>query len=115
MQQYYVTWISPCYYMSLVAIMYRYRGQRTEDTVSDTFCRFVLLKYADRGLANDRYYYNMNMSLFNILFWLSNIVLFAINQGIVWAHFFKNEKSIFENGYRFSQIDSNYCTIKVQF
>ena len=69
------------------------------------------MKYADRGLVNDRYYYNMNMSLFNILFWLSNIVLFAINQGIVWAHFVKDEKSLFENGYRFSQIVPYYTNI----
>ena len=65
------------------------------------FCRFVLLKYADRGLVNDRYYYNMNMSLFNVLFWSSNIVIFAINQGIVWAHFFKDGTSLFENAHKY--------------
>ena len=68
---------------------------------SNCFSRFVLLKYADRGLVNDRYYYNMNMTLFNILFWLSNIVLFAINQGMIWAHFVKHGRSLFQNAYKY--------------
>ena len=36
--------------------------------------RFEMFKYADRGLANDRYYYNIR--LFQILFWLGNTVTF---------------------------------------
>ena len=64
------------------------------------FSRSVFLKYADRGLVNDRYYYNMNMSLFNGLFWFSNIFLFAINQAILWVHFFKYGESPFKNAYR---------------
>ena len=50
----------------------------------DCYCvivRFVLIKYVDRGLVNDRYYYNMNMTLFKILFWTMNISFFLINQG----------------------------------
>ena len=62
--------------------------------------RGVFLKYAERGLVNDRYYYNMNMFLFNVLFWFSNISLFAINQGILWVHFFKYGESNFQNAYR---------------
>ena len=100
MQQYYVTWISPNYYMSLAAVIYRYSPLLMLWKMGN-FCRFVLLKYADRGLVNDRYYYNMNMSLFNVLFWLSNIVLFTINQGIVWVHVFKHGTSLFQNAHKY--------------
>ena len=48
--------------------------------------RFVFVKYANRGLVNDRYYYNANMTLVNVLFWISNICLFLVNQGNTWAH-----------------------------
>ena len=114
MQQYYVTWISPNYYMSLAAIMFRYSqdeirgGQLFEFPI---FSRFVLLKYADRGLANDRYYYNMNMSLFNGLFWLGNIVLFTINQGGAWAYFIKHGRSLYQNAYKYCivHISSTFC------
>ena len=66
--------------------------------------RSVFLKYADRGLVNDRFYYNMNMSLFNILFWVSNIFLFATNQGMIWVHIIKHGEnwSFFQNTYRYS-------------
>ena len=40
-----------------------------------------MIKYVDRGLVNDRYYYNMNMTLFKTLFWVINITFFLINQG----------------------------------
>ena len=115
MQQYYVTWISPNYYMSLAAIMFRYSqdeirgGQLFEFPI---FSRFVLLKYADRGLANDRYYYNMNMSLFNGLFWLGNIVLFAINQGGAWAYFIKHGRSLYQNAYKYCIVHISYVPIQ---
>ena len=71
--------------------------------------RFVFLKYADRGLVNDRFYYNMNMSLFNVLFWISNITLFMFNQGNMWVHIFIHGKSPFENTYRYWSI--LYCIL----
>ena len=48
LQHFYGTWISFWYYMSVSAIVFR----------------FVMVKYSDRGLANDRYYWNMNHALF---------------------------------------------------
>ena len=62
--------------------------------------RFVLVKYADRGLANDRYYYNMNWTLFNVLFWIINICLFAVNQGMMWSFSLKHGNDYVENSYR---------------
>ena len=60
-----------------------------------------MIKYVDRGLVNDRYYYNMNMTLFNTLFWIIKISLFLINQGGVLAFSIKYEgASIYENTYR---------------
>ena len=84
-QQYYNTWISPCYYMSIVAIIYR----------------FVLVKYADHGLVNDRYYHNMNQTLFKALYWISNIFLFVLNQGVTLSNHFKDGNP-FKNTYRFA-------------
>ena len=66
-----------------------------------SFCRSVFLKYADRGLVNDRYYYNMNMSLFTGLFWFSNIFLIAISQGMMWVHILKYGESPFQNLYKY--------------
>ena len=60
-----------------------------------------MVKYADRGLANDRYYYNMNRTLFKLLFWTTNISLFAINQGMTWGFTLKHEGNYFpKNSYR---------------
>ena len=67
----------------------------------ELFCRFVFLKYADRGLVNDRYYYNMDMTLFNGLFWLSNVIIFTLNQGIIWIHWIKYGRSAFQTSYRY--------------
>ena len=92
-QQYYNTWISPCYYMSIVAIIYR----------------FVLVKYADHGLVNDRYYHNMNQTLFKALYWISNIFLFVINQGVVLSAHLKRGNP-FRNSYRFDSSLINLWT-----
>ena len=63
--------------------------------------RFVLIKYVDRGLGNDRYYYNMNMTLFKTLFWIINISFFFINQGNFLAYSIKYDgASLFSNTYR---------------
>ena len=64
-------------------------------------CRFVLIKYVDRGLVNDRYYYNMNMTLFKTLFWIINISVFFINQGNILAFSIKHGgTSLYSNTYR---------------
>ena len=121
MQTFQATWYSPNYYMSLVAIIYRYRleaGGASKWTLNPkspffwytppctcfSFCRSVFLKYADRGLVNDRFYYNMNMSLFKVLFWVSNIFLLTINQGMIWVRIIKHGQSNFQNTYRYSTI-----------
>ena len=63
--------------------------------------RFVLIKYVDRGLVNDRYYYNMNMTLFKTLFWIINVSFFFINQGNFLAYSIKYDgASLFSNTYR---------------
>ena len=61
-----------------------------------------MIKYAENGLVNDRYYYNMNLSLFKKLFWLINISLFAVNQGNMFSVLIKYEgvTSLFDNTYR---------------
>lgn len=64
-----------------------------------------MVKYADRGLANDRYYYNMNRSLFNALFWITNICLFAVNQGMMWSFPLIHGKDFAENSYRQLQLN----------
>ena len=71
--------------MSIVAIIYR----------------FVLVKYADHGLVNDRYYHNMNQTLFKALYWISNIFLFVLNQGVTLSNHFKDGNP-FKNTYRFA-------------
>ena len=63
--------------------------------------RLVFVKYTDRGLANDRYYYNMNMTLFKRLFWTTNLSLFLLNQGVVWSYAIKHGRSFAENSHRF--------------
>ena len=50
---------------------------------------------------NDRYYYNMNMTLFNTLFWIINVSFFFINQGNFLAYSIKYDgASLFSNTYR---------------
>ena len=74
LQTFSVSFIGVWFYMSICSIAYRQiSGRLTNSIPSPTADRFVLIKYADRGLVNDRYYYNMNMTLFKNLFWLSNI------------------------------------------
>ena len=59
-----------------------------------------MVKYADRGLANDRYYWNMNLTLFKYLFWVSNISCQAVPQGNMWSFYIKHGYSLFSNTYR---------------
>ena len=55
--------------------------------------RFVLVKYSDRGLVNDRYYYNMNLTLFKLLFWTLNLACLLVNQANVWSFSIKHGQS----------------------
>ena len=61
----------------------------------------MLVKYSDRGLVNDRYYYNMDISLFKILFWIINVCCLAANQGMLWSFLIKHGQSFFLNSYRY--------------
>ena len=53
-----------------------------------------MVKYADRGLVNDQFFVN-NIKLFKNLFWFCNLFLVLLNQGLIWAFYFKHEKSFF--------------------
>ena len=59
-----------------------------------------MIKYADRGLVNDRYYWNMNQSLFKTLFWVMNIAILSVNQGNVLFFYMKHGRSIYANIFR---------------
>ena len=73
-----------------------------------------MVKYADRGLANDRYYYNMNWTLFKVLFWIANICTFALNQGMMWSFSLKHGKDLAENSHRQAQYISRiYITFNM--
>ena len=45
--------------------------------------RSVLVKYSDRGLADDVFWFNGNMKLFENLFWILNLTLLLLAQ-TVW-------------------------------
>ena len=51
-----------------------------------------MVKYADRGLANDRYYYNTNMKLFTMLYWTLCGTIFLLNQALVISYYVKHGK-----------------------
>ena len=84
MQYLQATWIASWYYMSVVSITFR----------------FVMIKYADRGLVNDRYYWNMNLSLLKTLFWVLNIAILSTNQGNSLVYYIKHGRSLFSNTFR---------------
>ena len=62
----------------------------------DDLFRFTIIKYADRGLVNDHFYYN-NINLFKYLFWIANSIIFMLNQGYMWSYYVKNGKSFFSD------------------
>ena len=62
--------------------------------------RFVLMKYVDRGLADDRFWFNGGLRLFKILFWLSNIFFILVQQGILLSHLFYFKWNIFLKAFR---------------
>ena len=57
----------------------------------DKQLRFVLVKYPDRGLAEDVYVCNGSLRLFDILFWVLNLTLVVIMQGIRLAKYLREE------------------------
>ena len=59
-----------------------------------------MIKYTNRGLVNDRYYWNMNWSLLKSLFWVSNTAFLMVNQGRGLAYLIKHGHSIYGNTYR---------------
>ena len=71
-------------------------------TVSLSYFRFVLMKYSDRGLADDRFWFNGSLELFKILFWFGNIFFILTNIGILTGHYFYHGHNFFLRVYRFS-------------
>ena len=72
---------------------------RTEDA-NILYFRFVLMKYSDRGLADDRFWFNGGLRLFQILFWFANIFFILSNLGIISIHFIYHQRNVFARGYR---------------
>ena len=70
-----------------------------------------MIKYADRGLANDRYYWNMNQSLLKTLFWVLNIAILSVNQCNVLVFYLKHGRSLFSNTYRFIKRPKYYLIL----
>ena len=57
--------------------------------------RFVLMKYSDRGLADDRFWFNGGLRLFGILFWVANIFFIITQGGMYLGHFFYFKENLF--------------------
>ena len=69
--------------------------------ITDLNYRFVLMKYSDRGLADDRFWFNGGLRLFNILFWLANIFFILTNLALFSVHYFFNDRqNIYLKAYR---------------
>ena len=62
--------------------------------------RFVLMKYSDRGLADDRFWFNGGLRLFEILFWFCNIFFILTNLGVISTHYFYHGQNYFLKVYR---------------
>ena len=61
------------------------------------------MKYSDRGLADDRFWFNggnVQRRLFRILFWISNVFFILIQLGNILAHLFYFEENVFLKVYR---------------
>ena len=57
-------------------------------TNDDSFSRSVLVKYSDRGLADDAFWFNGGLKLFEILFWIINIFLMMAHETNITILFF---------------------------
>ena len=53
-----------------------------------SFSRSVLVKYSDRGLADDVFWFNGGLKLFEILFWIINIFLMLAHETNITILFF---------------------------
>ena len=63
------------------------------------------MKYSDRGLADDRFWFNggnVQRRLFGILFWISNTFFILIQQGNILAHLFYFKENVFMKVYRYT-------------
>ena len=58
------------------------------------------MKYADRGLADDRFWFNGGLKLFQIQFWLANIFFILTNISGLIAHYLRFNQNLFQKTYR---------------
>ena len=68
------------------------------------------MKYSDRGLADDRFWFNGGLRLFKILFWIANIFFILTNHGILSIHLLYHEQNVYLKVYR-SELKSFYNSI----
>ena len=59
-----------------------------------------MIKYSNRGLVNDRYYWNMDWTLLKRLFWVANSVMLVVNQVNPLIVYLVHGHSIYANTYR---------------
>ena len=53
-------------------------GSQQTWSIEEKYFRFILLKYPERGLADDRFWFNGQMRLYETLFWITNAVFFSL-------------------------------------
>ena len=58
------------------------------------------MKYSDRGLADDRFWFNGGLRLFKILFWLANIFFILTNLGLNSSHYLYFQQNVMQKAYR---------------
>ena len=75
-------------------------GQWRNVSLMISVFRFVLMKYVDRGLADDRFWFNGGLRLFKLLFWLSNIFFILTQQGILLSHLFYFKGNVYLKVFR---------------
>ena len=46
--------------------------------MTDQYLRFILSKYPERGLADDRFWFNGQMRLYETLFWITYALFFLL-------------------------------------
>ena len=58
------------------------------------------MKYSDRGLADDRFWFNGGLRLFQILFWLANTFFILTNLGLIFIPYFYFQQNFLFRVYR---------------